>query len=1810
MVETINDKRIERKSSMHHQTSHWIRLARLFKRGANARSRHRGKKRSAWNIERLESRQLLATFTLPSGSTAATGADYFAIEQNNALDYTETQNDNQAGADDRVNAGLDDPGLTSTSVSGGNYNFTTNGGGLVYLLHPGFFDNSAGGGAPRTAGLVPEEKSGESIPIDATTYFQLNMMITADGVPDPGLVGGAAVQGNIQWYDGRDVATITATHAFFIFPGTNIYSFNLSTMDLDPGSQASGLWTGNISGIRLYPSNYGTPVTMHIDSVTLTGASQASLPVSITGASGNVQVGLSTDGNSANLIKLVKPPTTGVDDINLFTVRTNLVAPAAQASVTSIDTTILGSGTYFLHALDASGNVLSGTTARQFTVNGTPKLTVLQPDNRGDESTDYATLYRSLSGAPDPWDFSQTSDYLVPTVGVDATYYGVPTIAANPVTTIGGTLSGNWMQYDNSTATGGASAIGDSQFLLPITGPIDSSQYTNLTIKTLVDRTRNVGLGPFLRVGWSPTDPPAVDLSNLTQSDAVVLEQGVQELHLDLSSLKVDLQSPGQTPWSSVSPALMRYLRIDPHEYSSATTAYIDQILLTRNDRTSSGVYNITWSATDADVGQTITVSKIYLDTDRNRGNGKGTEIATNEANDGSFTFDIATVPALTDGSYYVLTEFTDGVNTSSRYSTGKLDVRRIDTDATFTFPSGGTSGTGSDYFAIEQNNAVDYVEAQNNNQSGADDRVNAGFDDVGLSTPTVSGGAYNFTSSGGGLVYFLHPGYSDGELVPPVRTAGVVPEEKSGESIPIDASKYYLLNMMITADGVPDPSVVGPASVQANVQWYNARDAGGSSATRPFFVFPGTNVYSFDLRTIRVDDLTSGLWTGNISGLRIFPSNYGTPVTMHIDSITLTGSNQSSLPVSITGATGSVQLGLSTDGNPANLIKFMRPPGNSDNDFLFTRTNLVASTTQELLTSIDTTILGSGTYFVHALDAGGSVLSGTSARQLIVNSIPRLTVLKPSNLGDVTTDYATLYRSLSGAPDPWDFSQTSDYLVPFNFPEVSTHYGVPTLATNPTTTIGGLLSGDWMRYDNTTATGLVNAVNDPHFLLSQSSSIDVTRYRNLTIRVLLDRSRDISNGAVLRVMWSRNNPILANSDITQSDDVIIQQGVQDLHLDLSTLKVEPLSEGQTPWLAVPSLVNYLRIDPHEFPTATVAYFDQVLLTANDSTSGGGFNITWNTADADAGDSLTVSAIYLDTDKNPANGKGTLLDTNLPNTGSFAFNTASFPGLTTGSYFVLMEFTDGRNSSSRYSTGRLDVSPLSAGNNAPVLDNSGTPYLIAPAGSRVASEMQNGIRVTELLVRGAGENPISDSDVGAQEGIAVTAIDKTLGKWQYTFVASPAEADWVDADVAGAISNASALLLPADANTRVRFVTTLIPRHNNTATDGSPRGVAEGFLPLESKLDTGLTFRAWDRTTGTAGGRGDATTNGGSSAFSSVAETVGTYFETRLFRSFNATAQLNTYTLEQEFNALVGSFGYQDRSTADYSGFTILMSPIPGISMASLYRMYFGIAFDSPSVGIQTDMGYRYLTTSVTEVNILESIGPEAHRADRDGFYYRELGVNNMTGITGYIYTTAQPGTTEMFQIYRTDLFSKDTRTGPPGSPATGTVLQEQGDHAYTTKPNFEMTKTPGQQHIEGVQRGWRLESSRGFARELSPNAGGAGSGARRASVHSGVGSQAPPYPADFSPGSTLLAISADSRRVLPSLMALSNDRQFSIHGNDVRPVETAPTTSRIRRNPLSSLADHSGVNSNPAHVLDADSTAIDSLFTQWDELSNLLSTP
>ncbi|MFO1318467.1 MAG: Ig-like domain-containing protein [Burkholderiales bacterium] len=102
---------------------------------------------------------------------------------------------------------------------------------------------------------------------------------------------------------------------------------------------------------------------------------------------------------------------------------------------------------------------------------------------------------------------------------------------------------------------------------------------------------------------------------------------------------------------------------------------------------------------------------------------------------------------------------------------------------------------------------------------------------------------------------------------------------------------------------------------------------------------------------------------------------------------------------------------------------------------------------------------------------------------------------------------------------------------------------------------------------------------------------------------------------------------------------------------------------------------------------------------------------------------------------------------------------------------------------------------------------------------------------------------ITDIDAGAVQGIAVTGTNAARGTWFYSIDGGTT---W---QTLGNVSAANARLLASDA--RLYFVPA--PDFNGTVSDA-------------------LTFRAWDRTSGTNGGTASTTTNGGTRAFSTATD--------------------------------------------------------------------------------------------------------------------------------------------------------------------------------------------------------------------------------------------------------------------------------------------------------------------------------------------------
>jgi VCBS repeat-containing protein len=149
-------------------------------------------------------------------------------------------------------------------------------------------------------------------------------------------------------------------------------------------------------------------------------------------------------------------------------------------------------------------------------------------------------------------------------------------------------------------------------------------------------------------------------------------------------------------------------------------------------------------------------------------------------------------------------------------------------------------------------------------------------------------------------------------------------------------------------------------------------------------------------------------------------------------------------------------------------------------------------------------------------------------------------------------------------------------------------------------------------------------------------------------------------------------------------------------------------------------------------------------------------------------------------------------------------------------------------------------------NDAPVLDPSKTPAATAVLEDAGAPVGAVGTLVSQLVnvnPPAGGLDNVSDADSGALTGIALTATDSTNGTWFYS---TNNGGTWT---AVGAVSNVSALLLAADANTRLYF---------------QPTADYDG--------EADITFRAWDQTTGLATAKVSTAANGGTTAFSAATD--------------------------------------------------------------------------------------------------------------------------------------------------------------------------------------------------------------------------------------------------------------------------------------------------------------------------------------------------
>jgi hypothetical protein len=280
---------------------------------------------------------------------------------------------------------------------------------------------------------------------------------------------------------------------------------------------------------------------------------------------------------------------------------------------------------------------------------------------------------------------------------------------------------------------------------------------------------------------------------------------------------------------------------------------------------------------------------------------------------------------------------------------------------------------------------------------------------------------------------------------------------------------------------------------------------------------------------------------------------------------------------------------------------------------------------------------------------------SGSGSATFTINNPPSIEVTNPSpTSGD---DYATTVLG-----NAWDMSSGGDIQLT----------GLDNL-TNLS------FSGGVLHATNTNSDPIVTLL----YNTNNSVPIDTSRFRYLTYRLQVDGPYDLLTGSVARVIWGSQV-----SSVAVSQDIIVMPGMNSYTVDLALLSTAPdggLESGGSGefWTAGPK--RYLRIDPHEFPTARTFHIDDVKLTAK-PVAATSFSIRFVGADADA-DPTTVS-LYYDADTNPGNGK-TLIASGIPATaGQFQWNTTSVPR---GEYYIYAEASDGIQVIGRYSTAPVQL---------------------------------------------------------------------------------------------------------------------------------------------------------------------------------------------------------------------------------------------------------------------------------------------------------------------------------------------------------------------------------------------------------------------------------------------------------------------------------------------------------------------------------------
>lgn len=373
----------------------------------------------------------------------------------------------------------------------------------------------------------------------------------------------------------------------------------------------------------------GQPIGLRIDPVNVSGANIAidwfQLGAATTGSS--IDLNWTTDGFTPTSYDFFVS-----SDSADFEEKGNIGQASAPSLSASVSLASLANGNYYIYVKKKGSGSSENSNVITFAVNQTPTVNIMDPDLAGGK--DWATLYLG-----DSWDMSNSKDI--------AGFHS---------------LAGKGFRNGYFTAYNAGSIKDDPYILLNQRGKrIDAAKYHRLTVIYRFDGSFDLVRGTMARVGWKnyPRN------RGWQHTDDLLTYEGWNTLTYDLTGANLDIGNYG---WRDY----ITNLRFDPHEDPQTRRFYIDEVRLAADDVAENGSFNIKYRLSDAD-DSNLTLS-LKADSDKVLNNGNESLIASYAAatGDGSYNW----VPGTSiNGSYNILAELNDGVNSSYSYSSGPVVV-------------------------------------------------------------------------------------------------------------------------------------------------------------------------------------------------------------------------------------------------------------------------------------------------------------------------------------------------------------------------------------------------------------------------------------------------------------------------------------------------------------------------------------------------------------------------------------------------------------------------------------------------------------------------------------------------------------------------------------------------------------------------------------------------------------------------------------------------------------------------------------------------------------------------------------------------------------------------------------------------------------------------------------------------------------------------------------------------------------------------------------------------------------------------------